>query len=289
MAIIDSELEMETQSDYKVCAGIVTYNPNIERLKENYSHISKQVDFIIICDNGSRNIELIKGIRRENRDYLIELEKNQGIAYALNRLCEAAGNAGYQWIITLDQDSVCPENMVKILTKHVSESIAIVGPRIIYKGNEKYSARPDKEIEDVEWVITSGSLTNTWIWKNLGGFDEKLFIDKVDTDYGIRANRAGYRVRRDNTICLNHELGNMFCRVLFGRTIYVTNHNPMRIYYQCRNTIYLGRKIGLPNATIEVGKIVIKIILYENDKKEKLKNAFRGIRDGVNLASNLDS
>ena len=56
---------------------------------------------------------------------------------------------GYSWIMTLDQDSVCPDGFVDRLSKHCNEGIAIVGPRIIYEGNEQYSAKYEKEIEDV--------------------------------------------------------------------------------------------------------------------------------------------
>ena len=263
----------------RICAGIVTYNPEIDRLRENYYQIKKQVEIVVFCDNGSRNLNEVIGLADKD-DVVINLHENKGIATALNKLCEYAYENGYTWVMTLDQDSVCPDGFVERLSKHCNEGIAIVGPRIIYEGNEQYSAKYGREIEDVDWVITSGSLTNTEVWKTIGGFDEVLFIDKVDTDYGVRVNAAGYKVRRDNTVLLNHELGNMRCVVLFGRTIYVTNHNPIRIYYQCRNTIYLSKKIGLKKPALETGKIITKIILYENCKSKKLKNAFKGIHDG---------
>ena len=269
-------------NDFRACAGIVTYNPDMTRLKENYYQIKKQVDIVIFCDNGSENLDEVRTLA-DKEDVVISLQENKGIATALNTLCKYAYEKGYSWIMTLDQDSVCPDGFIEQLSRHCDDSIAIIGPRIIYEGNEQYSAKYDKEIEDVGWVITSGSLTNTKVWKSICGFDELLFIDKVDTDYGLRANASGYKVRRDNKVLLNHELGNMHCATLLGRTIYVTNHNPMRIYYQCRNTIYLGKKIGLKKPLIEVSKIIIKIIVYESKKSEKLKNAFKGIYDGRQL------
>ena len=274
---------MEAKKDYKVCAGIVTYNPDIDRLKENYLHISKQVDFVIICDNGSKNVNQIREILNKEKDCIIALDNNRGIAYALNRLCEFAKEKGYMWIMTLDQDSVCPDAMVERLSKHCNADTAIVGPRILYRGNEKYSATFNDTIENVDWVITSGSLTNTDIWEKIHGFDDKLFIDKVDTDYGVRSNRAGYKVTRDNSVILNHELGNMTCRKIFGRVIYVTNHNEMRIFYQCRNIVYLSKKLHYGNKIKDLSKIIIKILLYEGQKKAKLNKAFEGIKEGKSL------
>ncbi len=274
---------MESKNKYKVCAGIVTYNPDMDRLRENYLHISQQVDFVIICDNGSKNVDQVRNLIDEDKDYLIALDSNQGIAFALNRLCEYAREKGYLWIMTLDQDSVCPDDMVEKLSQHCNDETAIVGPRILYRGNEKYSATYTETIENVDWVITSGSLTNTNIWKNINGFDDKLFIDKVDTDYGVRSNRAGYKVTRDNSVILNHELGSMICKKILGRVIYVTNHNEMRIFYQCRNIVYLSRKLHYGNRIKDLSKIVIKILLYESQKKTKLNKAFEGIKEGKSI------
>ena len=259
---------------FKICAGIVTYNPDISRLKDNYAHIKDQADFVVICDNGSDNVEEISSLLTGGRDSII-------------KLCEYAKDKGYKWILTLDHDSVCPDDMVERLAKHCADSVSIVGPRILYRGNEKYSAKFTDEIEYPDWVITSGSLTNTDVWKAIGGFDDALFIDKVDTDYGIRANRAGYKIVRDNSVVLDHELGNLKCKRVFCRTIYVTNHSPLRIYYQCRNIYYLSKKIGLKHPFIETMKIKTKIRLYEDNKAEKLKQAKRGIADGRAMAKDI--
>ena len=42
--------------------GIVTYNPDIEKLKKNISRIAGQVCKLVIADNGSKNIEDIKNL-----------------------------------------------------------------------------------------------------------------------------------------------------------------------------------------------------------------------------------
>ena len=41
------------------CAGIVLYNPEPDRLKENIAAIDKQVETIILIDNNSLNGGLI--------------------------------------------------------------------------------------------------------------------------------------------------------------------------------------------------------------------------------------
>ena len=44
----------------KVCAGIVLFQPDIERLKENINAIINYVEHIYMVDNGSENIEEIR-------------------------------------------------------------------------------------------------------------------------------------------------------------------------------------------------------------------------------------
>ena len=120
------------------CAGIVTYNPDIHRLRENISSIIRQVDHIVICDNGSRNINSIKEIIMSFPIRVIELNENMGIAYALNKICEISIELGYEWVLTLDQDSVSPVNLIKKLAEYANRNdVAIVSPEIIYRNNEK--------------------------------------------------------------------------------------------------------------------------------------------------------
>ena len=45
-----------------ICAGIVLFNPEIERLNENIEHIRKQVPMLILVDNGSNNLEDVKSL-----------------------------------------------------------------------------------------------------------------------------------------------------------------------------------------------------------------------------------
>ena len=43
-----------------IFAGIVLFNPEINRLKENITHILGQVNQLILVDNGSNNKEEIR-------------------------------------------------------------------------------------------------------------------------------------------------------------------------------------------------------------------------------------
>ena len=75
----------------KYIAGIVLYNPDLGRLKENIESICKQVDKVILIDNGSDNIREIEDLIKEYLNcILLKNGENMGIAYALNQILKYA-------------------------------------------------------------------------------------------------------------------------------------------------------------------------------------------------------
>lgn len=77
----------------KIYAGIVSFNPDVKRLKQNIEAITPQVDDVVVFENGSdrqREItETIKGVR------FIHAATNLGMAAALNRLLSWGKQQGY--------------------------------------------------------------------------------------------------------------------------------------------------------------------------------------------------
>lgn len=268
-----------------ICAGIVTYNPNINLLIKNINAISIQTKDLVIFDNGSQNFNLINDLknRTDIRLSIINNGQNDGIARALNVICQYCYNRHFKWVLTLDQDSVIPENLLQELEKGINQDTAIVSPNIVYRNNEKYADYKTSGFHETEWTITSASLTNLSAWNKIGGFDEKLFIDGVDRDFCIRLRRAGYRILIDFDIRMLHELGNLKCRKVFNRTIYVTNHSAIRKYYMARNSVYLDRKLGTSRSFKYITSLLLKTLFYEDDKFDKIKSILKGIADGQKL------
>ena len=76
-------------------------------------------------------------------------------------------------------------------------------------------------------------------------------------------------------------MGNPSDAYLFGRHVTLPNHSPLRYYYRFRNNFVLYREDkrffrGIRRADRHQ---VIKILLFENNKTEKLRMICRGIRD----------
>ena len=120
----------------KIAAGIVLYNPEIGRLEENINAVAAQCGKIYLLDNGSSNIgeviSMVEGLDCADDITLIKNEKNEGVARALNELSEAAYADGYEWLLTLDHDSVCPANMIEEYEKYMDDkSIGMLCPVVI--------------------------------------------------------------------------------------------------------------------------------------------------------------
>lgn len=181
-------------------AGIVSYNPDIKRFKENIDSILSQVDKLIIIENGSKDSEeIIKIIKSydENRIKLVVNSKNMGIAKALNQIMVCAEKANYEWVITLDQDSVCPENLVKEYSKYIEEdNVAIICPQIQDRRRKYLELEETEGVSEIDMCITSASCTNVKIWRAVKGFDSKLFIDLVDNEYCKKIRLYGYKILR---------------------------------------------------------------------------------------------
>ena len=90
------------------CAGIVTYNPDLERLRANLNNTASQVDAVFVFDNGSENVADIRSLADSEYTTLrVEADpNNRGIAFALNRLLDAAKEHGFKHMLLLDRKSV---------------------------------------------------------------------------------------------------------------------------------------------------------------------------------------
>ena len=261
----------------KIAGTVVWYNPNNENV-ENINTYIDYMDKLYIIDNSNKNnIKLVQEIKKIYKIEYISNMSNLGIAKALNIACEKSFNDGYKWILTMDQDSKFSletiNEYMKLFFKEDKSKIGIIAPRYSINGivipKNKYS------------VITSGSILNLNIYKKIGGFLEKLFIDEVDHEICFRIIKNGYKIIQFDEVILEHELGNTEIKKIFNRTFSVNNHSALRRYYIVRNKLYVKKLY--PQFTKEyykeILKLLVKIILFEKFKFQNIKYILYGIRD----------
>lgn len=267
-----------------VLAGIVLYNPEIERLKENIKNVINQVDKLILIDNASDNISKVEEIYKDVT--IIKNSENLGIGYALKQIMEYAQRNNYDWALTLDQDSVIKNNLVENYLRYINieENIGILTCNIIDRNfNEKFEAFENKEYVSIKRCITSASFMSVKIYSMLQGYNAEMFIDMVDWDICAQFIENGYKIIRINFDGILHEVGKgKNVRFLWMKWISF-NHSAFREYYISRNRFYLCKKHPTQYKFLveffrELKSWII-ILLYEDSKIKKIKAKTRGIMD----------
>ena len=177
----------------KLLSVIVTYYPNATVLHRGISSFIDGVDRLLIWDNTPEKDFL----NNDNFDYLTREKitlwgngKNQGIGYALNQAARHAAENGYDYLLTMDQDSYFDDNSFALLKQAASVAdshTAGIAPYVYIKNlSEKPDASALKEKKETFNVITSGTLYNVRVLEKYGFFAEDLFIDAIDTEYNLR-------------------------------------------------------------------------------------------------------
>ncbi len=280
----------------KVAAIIVSYNPD-KNLLDSVNLLISQVEKIIIVDNGSieekrKDISSIKDIDNERIEIIFN-EENLGIATALNIGVREALKQGFNWILTMDQDSKASKDMVEKMFEvynNIDEkerkSILSIFPNFV---DERIQSIEENSVmntyEYVDADITSGNLVNVEVFDKVGFFDDSLFIDLVDTDFCMRLNEKNIKMIKVRDAILYHSLGeSQSVKSILGK-FNTSNHSALRRYYMTRNRFYIWERYkDLNSFTLNRDKKLfkkefIKIILGEKDKVNKIKMVFKGYKD----------
>lgn len=275
----------------KIAAGIVLYNPDIERLKQNIKAIVHQVDELILVDNYSNNLKLVQNLLKQYGDKkitIVENKENLGIATALNQMLSVAKEKNYEWCLTLDQDSVVPDNIIQVYLNFLENNINLKNKIGILCPQTEDVNKDDVMVTNnsynyIEKCITSGSLTSVSKWEKVGRFDDSMFIDEVDHDFCYRLRKNSYYIIRINSIVMSHELGNIKYKNIMGLKLKSMNHSAFRKYYIARNITYVDMKYYgtvKPKSYLRLFKQLILVFLVEEEKLNKTHMFIKGYLDG---------
>ncbi|MEJ7679537.1 MAG: glycosyltransferase [Segetibacter sp.] len=185
----------------KIASVVILYNPVDEVIKNILSYID-YVEKVYVIDNTEKtNIEIENSISSFPKAIFISDGENKGIANRLNQACKLAVKDGFDWLLTMDQDSSFSikdistyKNCVQQLAN--TDQIAVTGVEIVRNENEGINCG----FTEVTSLITSGSMINLALLNAIGVFDEALFIDQVDFEYCYRALLKGYKVIQFNNV-----------------------------------------------------------------------------------------
>jgi len=282
-----------------VAAVIVSYYPDVDHLRQQLQALSHQVGNTIIVNNGP-TLNLPIG-DSAIPFILIESGSNIGIATAINRGIDAAGQAGARYVLLLDQDSLPSDGMVSRLfaaymrLRAQGRSVAAIGPVIIDQKTGRITPfacdvpthfAENELVCPVDRLLSSGSFIDLEIYGRIGPMDEELFIDLVDTEWCLRAASMGYQSYGLPAARLYHQLGSGAVKYWCGRWRYLPSHSPFRSYYMIRNRILLLSRPYIPvvrrlQELLTLLYLLVAGVMLLPRRWERLKMIAHGITDGV--------
>lgn len=268
----------------KIYGVAILYYPNQEVIANIASYIP-YLHKLYLFDNSEPSTNMDFSNQNAKIQFFAD-GINKGISERLNAAAKLAIAEGATWLLTMDQDSSFDSGE---LEKYIScftnfgdkERVAMFG----INHEDKFSNNTCSYLE-TDNIITSGSLVNLDVFQKIGGFDENLFIDDVDSEYCYKANTNGFSSIKFQNILLKHSLGEVSIhRSLKNRKkTFRTLHSPLRIYYMVRNFLYVRNKYQkqLPHSFPYRKTVIINRIknnfLYGKEKTKLLKYVWLAYR-----------
>lgn len=264
---------------FTVGSCTVLYNPN-ESVLTNLNSYSNCVDVSVVVDNSDTKNEISQSLKNDPNFIYIDMDRNKGIAAALNKGIEYLNSKNIDFALTMDQDSLFPTkyypNILKLVNKYKTD-YSVIGLNF----NQDNGGLD--EIIEVPYWITSGNFVNISDFMSVGGFMNELFIDYVDFELGYKFKKNGFKICYLKDFSLKHTIGNPIEIHLFGKTYYAMNHSPIRYYYRYRNAYYLYHFVDRQFFKKEYYKEMIvntlKMLIYEKNQKVKFSMIRKGIQD----------
>lgn len=257
-----------------VAAVVVLYNPDKDFF-ENLASYAGDVSVLYIIDNSPAPLESIPC----NCTEYIWSDENIGISAALNLAAEKAIKAGFNYLLTMDQDSRAYPGMVSKLLACSSSDVGVVAPHLLLSPGDKPSHGGG--CRQMQTVMTSGSLLNLNAYQYAGQFREDFFIDFVDIEYSLRLQRCGYKVLQCGSAFLAHNVGRQIGTGVFS----ITTHPALRKYYKTRNRFELWREYATDFPIYVLGDRLRfflefgRLILFEPEKWAKFRMMLKGMKD----------
>lgn len=270
----------------KIAACVILYNPEEPVIENIHSYINHVGKLFLIDNSQVIRDNLQKKYNSLSNTIIIHDGNNEGIAKRLNQACELAISNNFDYLLTMDQDSNFNEDVIlkyfQCLESIQEKDVSMVGVNYKEKTDE-FNCNYSK----TNLLITSGSIINLKLFRTIGGFDEKLFIDFVDTEYCFRSIQKNYSVIEFKNIFLQHNLGQVSEKYSLKslKKTKRTFHSEMRLYYMIRNYFYLKflYQTKFPKEIAyfrrDIFNRIKNKVLYENNRVKTIKLIVKGIFD----------
>lgn len=276
----------------RVVAVIPTFHPSYG-LVDRVGTLLDQVEAVVIADDGSGPgvVGVLDQLRRQGA-HVLPSSSNTGIAAALNRGITSAHERGATHVLTIDQDSTLAQGYVAAAL-HAFVTLREAGRTVLAVGAGVIDGHPMPAVDEFAGfprlfeTLQSGLLFDTARLRQLGPFDEGLFIDCVDTEMLLRGAAAGLDTFLSRECELVHQLGDTREVKMLGKRLQFAYHGPLRRYYITRNRAVMKARFArrFPGwAAVQVRdqtRFFVYCVLFGPDRGRQLLAATAGLLDAV--------
>ena len=278
------------------CVVIVTYEPELNNLKQLTENVEKAGFIPVIADNSVKCP--VKPDVVSERSRIISMHGNAGIAAAQNAGIELAGRLGACKIAFFDQDSTVDERLLRKLERLLDRlGECVVAPLALDKETgveypvqrlnkigypKDVFVKGKKTPQRADLVISSGMMMTAGVLQKVGNYDEDFFIDFVDIEWCLRCRKTEIPVYVIPDAVLLHKIGSTDIQ---AGDMKIVVHSPARTYYKVRNSfLLLYKKTGVIFAIRQILPALIHnflLIFSVKEKRNYLKYYFQGVIHGI--------
>lgn len=292
-----------------VATVTVTFNPDIDLLRTQLDALPRE-SLKLVIDNASQ-LEVLRDIQsllsQTPNAKLLRNDHNLGLAAAVNRGVRAVRDAApaTRFVLLLDQDSEPAPGSVEALVTGFEalqargERVGCVGPTLLdvatglphgfhqctrWRWKRVYPASGATAPVPCANLNGSGTLVPIDLFLELGGLEDDLFIDHVDTEWAFRVQARGYRLFGIPQAVFRHRMGDTSRRIwLFGWRVWPVR-SPRRHYFLYRNAVILMRRGYVPRvwkvwAVTKLGMTACMTLVTGPQRLAQMRAMLTGLRD----------
>lgn len=173
---------------------------------------------VLVVDNASTDDTPEQVRTFAPHAHMIENSMNLGYAQGNNIGLQYALDQAFEYVMVLNNDVTVAENCIDTLlaAADANHDAALLGPMVyhadepnviqsaggilphdwhaVHRGANETDKNQYADVTTVDWLTGCAVLARTSALRKFGLLDENFFMYGEDVDWGVRAQRAGYRV-----------------------------------------------------------------------------------------------
>jgi rhamnosyltransferase len=291
---------------HATAAVLVVFHPESDP-RSVIERLSASVGHVLLVDNSVHGHPALRALPVQANLHLFRNANAGGLAGAYNRAREALARLApdLRQLVFVDEDSdaavldrfladadvqarLADAGTAAVAPAYCDRATGLRGKHMLLSRWRWHGLpRHFEGMRRVSFLINSMSVWRCAALDRLGPFDEGLRIDHVDTDYCLRARRAGLSLWLHGSHEFRHAIGERRRFRLFGVEMQAGGHSAARRYLIGRNTAWLARRSlwREPSFTAlciaRLAYEAVGIVMAEPERGPKLRALLRGACTGL--------